>query len=110
MALDRRPDGTSHRPCHCAPPCRRGMSPCLLLAGRTPMSTLEVSYWLRIPEALRPEPAGRPMLDPPWPVRGKIRPNGCPAIRSANQLGMLLFTHHRLTFEGPRDFSLEIIA
>ena len=74
------------------------------------MSTLEVSYWLRIPEALRPEPAGRPMLDPLWPVRGKIRPNGCPAIRSANQLGILLFTHHRLTFEGPRDFSLEIIA
>ena len=74
------------------------------------MSSLEVSYLLRIPEARRPELATRPIVAPLWPVRGRIRPNECPAIRSANQLGVLLFTHHPLIFEGPKDFFLDIAA
>jgi hypothetical protein len=74
------------------------------------MSPLEVAYWLRIPEARPPELAKGSILAPLWPVQGKIRPNACPAIRSANHLGVLFFTHHSLSFEGPRDFFLDIIA
>lgn len=74
------------------------------------MSHLEVAYWLRIPEARPPQLAKGSILAPLWPVHGKIRPNACPAIRGANHLGILFFTHHPLSFEGPRDFFIDIIA
>jgi len=74
------------------------------------MSPLEIQYTLRYPEAQKPDLATHPILHPLWPTYGKIRPNACPAIKSANRLGVLLFTHHPLSLQGPRDFSVELIA
>lgn len=62
----------------------------------------------RIHEAPIPVMSTRHVIEPIWPLEGKMHPNVCPSIRNANMLGLLIPALHELTFDGPDSFDVRL--
>jgi hypothetical protein len=62
----------------------------------------------RVHEARMPVAAADAVQAPLWPLRGRMHPNLCPAIRDANVRGRLLTALHDIDFDGPDNFDVRV--